>query len=515
METTPAPSGTAQPSPASPVQEAMAMPTSVSITTDSGSSSSIPPQQLDGVSVRIDQPSQPDGDSVRFHVPSQPSAFPETVHGLTEAQYNAIAAHHNEFGIPFPHRHSPAELHSISQDIHAMRIKLTQSRLEQVYGTLNHGPHLHHPHPNFPAPGHPPMVPPGGPSSYYAEYMAKMAQTGVIAPGKQHSAPVDVTVNSFPTTECLYRESVPQSFLTSALPFEESGRGTVSCEDERLGDEDELLRYFLTHARGKPSLLVRIVGTHVETRSPSTHGAALDAEPGNAAEPAPSPPPRSKSNCVRTDFDVTFDLTSYVAEDWTHMVAVGPGGTLAGDDAPGANGGIKLTLRRGVCMCGDAEVNAEVLETDPLLERAGGHMWKDVLREYTGSKYAFKELFMAKEVPWDYDSLRPALMRAIRWTGYQGKIDITFEKRSYKVVAHSSSIWSKVTRNPFTWFLCAISCLWIVFLPLYLFAIKRIHGKLRFFYPMKYSGEEFYNRNSGQIVQAVMSGRNGVTILAA
>ncbi|KAJ3101727.1 hypothetical protein HDU96_009872 [Phlyctochytrium bullatum] len=161
-------------------------------------------------------------------------------------------------------------------------------------------------------------------------------------------------------------------------------------------------------------------------------------------------------------------------------------------------------------------------ETRPLLQGTPGMRgtedglvgWRAVLEEFTGSRNWFKEIHMAKEIPWDYEQLKTALVRAIRWTGYPHDIAIRFIKQGYKVSAYSPSLFSKASQSSLVKVLCILSCLWVVALPVYSITRKKVQGRLQCVYPMMWGGQEFYERNAAQLVEAVRLGMKRVTLTA-
>jgi hypothetical protein len=85
---------------------------------------------------------------------------------------------------------------------------------------------------------------------------------------------------------------------------------------------------------------------------------------------------------------------------------------------------------------------------------------------------------------------------------------VEFEAHN-KIQIHSSSPWQKMSQDCCCKVLCVITCLWIFALPIYLSSKKKTSGRIVANWRMGVSGEEFYQRNYWNIVQAVTSRYRG------
>ncbi|KAJ3202411.1 hypothetical protein HDU67_000578, partial [Dinochytrium kinnereticum] len=300
----------------------------------------------------------------------------------------------------------------------------------------------------------------------------------------------DITI--VPNTEVLYRTELPELFESKAT-FVKT-KNSIKSHDPRLEyNPDELFRYFITHIKDKPTLLIDIKGTHQERIE------KIETYTDNNGNT------RTKTLYEEetfVDFEFSFDLTSYVSDEWSHIVATDKSGLAE-------NSHFTFSGHRIIVGCGDGDG-----EERPLLPDSQSKGWRPVLEEFTQSRNWFKEIHLAKEIPWDYDQLKTALERAIRWTGYQHSIDINFRKNSYKVSAFSPSLFSHASQSNLVKCLCFLSCLWVIALPVYAATRKRIQGRLQCVYPMLRGGQEFYERNAAQLVEAVTLGMRGAKLVA-
>ncbi|KAJ3411179.1 hypothetical protein HDV05_002645 [Chytridiales sp. JEL 0842] len=333
----------------------------------------------------------------------------------------------------------------------------------------------------------------GGASTSENEPLLEVVEGGTSEPPSYWEG------SRIPMKDILYRTDLPP--MPDSLAEFTKSKGTVKSHDPKLDkNPDELFKFFLTHVKEKPGLKVHIVGTHTENYT------RVETYTNDRGQTKTKEIPESKTV---TDFNFYFDLSSYVSESWSHLMAV-PKGKATSDRGGvlGLNG--RLDWKNGwIPERGDLvpEVRMEPQDT-------GTGQWRSVLEEYTATNNWFKEIHLSKVIPWDYDALIAAINRAIRWTGYTHNIDITFPKSSHKIAAYSSHPASKLAQNSCVQCLCCISCLCIIAAPIYYLCRKKITGRLECVYPTYWGGQEFYERNAAVMVKAVQDGVQGVTFLA-
>jgi hypothetical protein len=102
---------------------------------------------------------------------------------------------------------------------------------------------------------------------------------------------------------------------------------------------------------------------------------------------------------------------------------------------------------------------------------------------------------LKKQVIWEYNEFANVLEYCVRNTGYMGDIKITFPVENDCIYVYSSNEYHKLSHNKFIRILCFISCLWVIFLPIYVWFRKRNSNRIVADYQMNISKEEAYSRN--------------------
>ena len=232
----------------------------------------------------------------------------------------------------------------------------------------------------------------------------------------------------------------------------ETGDGHIKSYDPKLDtDSQELFNYFITNL-GKPRMSILFHGSHQETRVRTTH---VNGQM------------RTEHHTVTvTDFSFEIDVSNLIGDQWLRLVCMQDG------DKPAA--------------------------------------WKDVLDSYTLSRNKLKEIHMHKQPLWEYNDLRCSLESCVRATGYTGSVSIQFITRSDKVSAYSSDTISKVAHNKIVKVLCVLSCLCIIFAPIY-YSMRKKVDKIICEYKVNMPGQEFYYRNYNMIQYYVRSMAKGQT----
>ncbi|KAI8614990.1 hypothetical protein BC830DRAFT_337466 [Chytriomyces sp. MP71] len=175
-----------------------------------------------------------------------------------------------------------------------------------------------------------------------------------------------------------------------------------------------------------------------------------------------------------TDFVFSIDATNYVAPTWERIVAT---------------------------------PNKDLKE--PELGE-----WRAVMEEFTRSRNLLKEIHLQKQILWDFNNLRTSIYTSIRAMGYMHDLSITFPQSNCKISALSASTMSRAADNTCVKIFCVVTCLCIIFYPIFLLSRKNVNNQLFAYYLCVAPAQEFYNRNIGTIMGAVACRAHGSTYLA-
>jgi hypothetical protein len=129
--------------------------------------------------------------------------------------------------------------------------------------------------------------------------------------------------------------------------------------------------------------------------------------------------------------------------------------------------------------------------------------YKESLQEYTQSDNKFKEIYMQKQVIWNYGEMGRVIEYCIRNTGYKDWITITFPVQNDKVYVFSSNEFThschKCMDNNALSLILFVTGLWIIVWPFCcLFSCllrKKNSNKLIADFEMTVTPAEFYSRN--------------------
>ncbi|KAI8926231.1 hypothetical protein BC831DRAFT_511872 [Entophlyctis helioformis] len=130
---------------------------------------------------------------------------------------------------------------------------------------------------------------------------------------------------------------------------------------------------------------------------------------------------------------------------------------------------------------------------------------RETIEDYTHSSNILKEIHMIKQPLWDFQGVTKAVEYCVRATGFPNKITIAFPTTNNKVSAFSSHPLSRMAQSCWTWCLLAVTCLWIIFLPLFYIVRKKVKTTIVSEYPVLISGPDFYTRNYYMIQGHVLS----------
>jgi len=208
--------------------------------------------------------------------------------------------------------------------------------------------------------------------------------------------------------------------------------GKVVSHDAHLNTDVEALYQFLRAQAGvPPKPRLRVEGTH-SVRS-------VVRENGH----------NRTSTSTATDFDLTFDLSSFIlaSSGGSELVAVGPG----------------ERRRRG----GRNPAFATVAEVEAAPDA------RDRCLEYVRCPAALKEFTLRKRLRgFDEDTLRFHVESMIRSTNYRGTIRVTFPVESRSVVVAPANIVCRIRYGRLRW-LFYLSFLWLLTWPLLWLLTKR------------------------------------------
>ncbi|KXS22573.1 hypothetical protein M427DRAFT_27094 [Gonapodya prolifera JEL478] len=236
------------------------------------------------------------------------------------------------------------------------------------------------------------------------------------------------------------------------------GDGDVRTYDVHTAfDPNELLKYFLTlrDSQDRPQLIVRVMGSHIDKDANGHHHTN-----------------HQEHQRTVTDFDIMMDASNYISPQWSQMVAL---------------------------QAYDPTRALRVVPTKTIAE---------VLGEFTRSENLLKEIHLRKQVLWDFDQLTPAIVVAVRSTGYGGHISVTYPTHKDRVTAKAPNSLAMATDSCLVKTLCVLSCLWIIFWPAWVLYRKKVDALVVEFPPIA-PGSLFYQRNYYNIVSACMRGHVG------
>ena len=131
--------------------------------------------------------------------------------------------------------------------------------------------------------------------------------------------------------------------------------------------------------------------------------------------------------------------------------------------------------------------------SDPTNKLVGD--FKVFLEAYAKSKNLFKSISMIKQIDWNFERLRLAIIKVVRSTGFRHDIQVIFEKQNFKVTARSSSPVSKLSQDNCCKCLCFISCLCLIGFPLLMLFRKKLGARLVLHFDTTVSEEDFFNMN--------------------
>ncbi|KAJ3408897.1 hypothetical protein CcCBS67573_g07558 [Chytriomyces confervae] len=271
-------------------------------------------------------------------------------------------------------------------------------------------------------------------------------------------------VSSIPRQRVLLRSQVHTPVSCSA-EIQRTSHSVLTHDSDVASNPDAVFNYFLFYIAEKPTMKVKIRGTHEET-----HTEMRTVTDSNGRTRTES----HETSKTVTDFNFTLDVTNYVSETWERI---------------------------------EAAPKREMVE--PELGE-----WRAVIEAFTRSENPLKEIHMHKEIEWDVKQIRKWLEAAIRTTGYCHRVHIDFPKSNDTVTALADSDLSHCANSFVTKVLCFLSCLWILFWPLFMLVRNNVTGQLHAYYLCEGTEMEFVSRNMAVILHAVTHRKIGEKYVA-
>ncbi|CAF4642525.1 unnamed protein product, partial [Rotaria socialis] len=222
---------------------------------------------------------------------------------------------------------------------------------------------------------------------------------------------------------------------------------------------DQLWLYFMTYLNEKPQLKVSIHGFYTQTYT--------ETESYRGSNGTYQTHVVTRSRLV-TEFYFSIDLSPYICEQWGRVAVI--------PSAKARIAGETVTLR-------------------------------DALEQYTLSNKKIKEIVLEKQCHgWDLEELKKKIIALVRSTGYQNGINVAYNRVNYQIAARSSSKLSQFANSTVVRVLCCISCLCIIFGPIYycLRTIGSARNTIVAEYMMMESDDIFLQLNAEMIVNSVI-----------
>ena len=225
--------------------------------------------------------------------------------------------------------------------------------------------------------------------------------------------------------------------------------GAIQTFDDNLQNVDNLAAFIYQELDNGFKAYVDILGTHVElvTRRDHRHNG------------------RMYTDTVRkTDFKITIDFSSYLEWD-------------------------------------------RIENHHPTLEM------NQILKEYVDSPKKLKILEIKRRVRGDFMTFKSALIqlvKSIRPPGMNQDLVVSFRYEQDRIRVHSPSAIAGMAGDDIVRAFCFITCMWVVFLPLYQLSKRPTEVSLKASYPFSDQlMKEFYDKNAVKIRDAVVGNNPG------
>ncbi len=107
--------------------------------------------------------------------------------------------------------------------------------------------------------------------------------------------------------------------------------------------------------------------------------------------------------------------------------------------------------------------------------------FRQVLEEYCQTKKTFKDIILRKQVVWAYYEIYMICYNIVRSTGYCHNVSISFTNRADEVQVHTGNAWNKMANSVCCRVMCVLSCLCVIFWPIYCGMKKKNSHRFVFF----------------------------------
>ncbi|KAJ3091920.1 hypothetical protein HK102_012592 [Quaeritorhiza haematococci] len=238
---------------------------------------------------------------------------------------------------------------------------------------------------------------------------------------------------------------------------------------------DALWTYFLENLNTPPQMFVKIRGWHTETR---THTVRTRDSKGHTHTRT------QRQTHTVTDFDFKIDVSGFVEKEWSQIVSLPPEGGASGS----------------------RQAQVEPTSVYPT--------FRETLESYTQSDNKLKEITMSKQISkWDHSLLQHNIVAFVKsQCRFREHVDVVLVKKRHKISARSSSKWSRAAHNGCIQCLCVVSCLCIIFWPMWCLVRKRVKNQLIAHYPILLGEQDFFMWNRLQIMHGVRTRSFGTYI---
>jgi hypothetical protein len=311
---------------------------------------------------------------------------------------------------------------------------------------------------------------------------------------EQDDGPVDFDYNTGSIVISSEGEEPPPAFTTYDAEYSVDSSGSIYTHDVHLNSDGEALyRFLLAHAAIPPQYLLKVRGTRSVT---NTKCKEISTEE------------KVDRTTTATDFDFAIDVGQQVfSSGVAHTTQHQPVHWSVSDQQPAYRGQTYLatgipgsaTLRKASISKSKQQKERDAVRlerglppwVDNILPPRGAHnyntsphgglrsswtlrRWAD---DYCASDKLVKEFMYEKVVyGWDTATLTAAIRKLVQNTGYQGKVEVSFEVSSAHITVKSSNRLAHALLNPWVRILLIITLIY-PFIALFLHFRQRWSGR--------------------------------------
>ncbi|CAB4397523.1 unnamed protein product [Rhizophagus irregularis] len=244
--------------------------------------------------------------------------------------------------------------------------------------------------------------------------------------------------------------------------LEKTDFGVIS-KDPKLNKEPKILYDFFLSNNDKSEMAITIHGYRTEEKDGTTH--VISGSHGYEYEK------RDVNTVEITDFIFKIDLSD-------HILSQGEISTIPPKD----------------------DDDYDIKDSNDIMQ---------VLEEYCNSGVGFKEIEMIKVIIWDYEPLSKVIATIIRQQHYYNNIKISYPLRNNIVKVQSTSTLYSFTKNKWIKLFCLLTCLWIIFWPIWWLYRKFYTVQIKSEFRMKISTKEWFENNVSYIVSKAKLNNEG------